>query len=175
MGRFFRYPLWRKFINRLALAGVCHFEHSEKSRRDSSSLCSVGMTPLGKLQHTSRKFSNSSRNFQFPRTQKLKYPRIRDEISVDTWWNIRGYLSFYTQRSLSFPDFSRRFFASLAEKIYTFSLAILSRFTLSPIPCCSAWHLGWWDSRSPASLFGTAKVWGVLEKLTGKNLESYMG
>ncbi len=39
---------------------------------------------------------------------------------------------------LSFPDFSRRFFASLAEKIYTFSLAILSRFTLSPIPCCSA-------------------------------------
>ena len=77
-------PYWRKFINRLALAGVCHFEHSEKSRRDPSSLCSVGMTPLGKLQHTSRKFSNSSRNFQFPRTQKLKYPRIFNEISAVT-------------------------------------------------------------------------------------------
>ena len=37
---------------------------------------------------------------------------------------------------LSFPDFSRRFFASLAEKIYTFSLAILLRFTVSLIPCC---------------------------------------
>ena len=41
-------------------------------------------------------------------------------------------------KKVSFPDFSRRFFASLAEKIYTFSIAILSRFTLSPIPCCSA-------------------------------------
>ena len=95
MGRFFRYPLWRKFINRLALAGVCHFEHSEKSRRDPSSLCSVGMTPLGKLQHTSRKFSNSSRNFQFPRTQKLKYPRIFNEISAVTQWNIHGYVMKY--------------------------------------------------------------------------------
>ncbi|MBR4930338.1 MAG: hypothetical protein IKZ00_06005, partial [Bacteroidaceae bacterium] len=41
-----------------------------------------------------------------------------------------------TNFSLSFPDFSRRFFASLAEKIYTFSLAILLRFTVSLIPCC---------------------------------------
>ena len=37
---------------------------------------------------------------------------------------------------LSFPDFSRRFFASLAEKIYTFSLSILLMFTVSLIPCC---------------------------------------
>ena len=62
-------------------------------------------------------------------------------------------MSLRIAKIMSFPDFSRRFFASLAEKIYTFSIAILSRFTLSPIPCCSAWHLGWWDSRSPASLF----------------------
>jgi len=26
--------------------------------------------------------------------QKLKYPRIRNEISMDTWWNNRGYLNF---------------------------------------------------------------------------------
>ena len=37
---------------------------------------------------------------------------------------------------VSFPDFSRRFFASLAGKIYTFSLGILLRFTVSLIPCC---------------------------------------
>ena len=31
---------------------------------------------------------------------------------------------------LSFPDFSRRFFVSLAKKVYTFLLAILEMFTL---------------------------------------------
>ena len=39
---------------------------------------------------------------------------------------------------LSFPDFSRRFFVSLAKKVYTFLLAILEMFTFSPIPYCSA-------------------------------------
>ena len=39
-------------------------------------------------------------------------------------------------KRVSFPDFSRRFFASLAEKIYTFSLSILLMFTVSLIPCC---------------------------------------
>ena len=39
---------------------------------------------------------------------------------------------------VSFPDFSRRFFASLAELVYTFFFAILERFTYSPISCCLA-------------------------------------
>ncbi|MBQ8360509.1 MAG: hypothetical protein IJX44_01000 [Bacteroidaceae bacterium] len=42
------------------------------------------------------------------------------------------------QGALSFPDFSRRFFVSLAKKVYTFLLAILEMFTFSPIPYCSA-------------------------------------
>ena len=37
---------------------------------------------------------------------------------------------------MSFPDFSRQFFASLAESVYAFFLAILEWFTHTPIPRC---------------------------------------
>ena len=64
--------------------------------------------------------------FQIPVLSKENSSLDKEKLQFK-WWNV-----------LSFPDFSRRFFASLAEKIYTFSLAVLAKFTLSPIPCCSA-------------------------------------
>ena len=59
----------------------------------------------------------------------------RGEIKADS---ISPRLYTVKSQPMSFPDFSRRFFASLTEKVYTFSLALLARFTLSLIPYCSA-------------------------------------
>ena len=68
-------------------------------------------------------------------TPKNAYPFFRNRLSHFA----ESHLPFLKiAYAMSFPDFSRRFFASLAEKVYTFLFAILEEFTYSPIPCCLA-------------------------------------
>jgi len=120
--RFSESPIWRKFINRLALAVL----------RTATMTMTLTLTSLiNQKNHVT--ISTFVQVLQYlwssTRVFKAKYWSTDGEVLefCGVWWI-----------SLSFPDFSRRFFASLAEKIYTFSIAILARFTLSPIPCCSA-------------------------------------
>ena len=57
-------------------------------------------------------------------------------------------------KGLSFPDFGRRFFSSLARKVDTFLFSILDRFTLSHFHAVFIDIIMIWNSMIPFLLFG---------------------